>query len=242
MPRSLRLFCLFVILLLAPSIFFAHARQCLPAGPRIALTFDDGPWYRYTPTVLQVLLDRDVPATFFMVGQRARAAPDLVRIVQEGGHEIGLHSDSHANLRKLSPVQVANQMSRNLHALENACPGVKVASWRAPYGEIPTGSARMSLDAAIDHRPHVLWTLDTLDWQHPSQDIFLARLSNWKDGSIILMHEHTPATQSWLAEALDEMMARGVVFVRVSELDLPVCPVESLDPAEVDDEADYYIF
>jgi chitin deacetylase len=58
----------------------------------IALTFDDGPWPRYTQEVLQVLASRKVKATFFMVGQEVQRRPDLVREAHKAGHVIGNHS------------------------------------------------------------------------------------------------------------------------------------------------------
>jgi chitin deacetylase len=63
----------------------------------IALTFDDGPWPRYTKEVLQVLASRNVKATFFMVGQEVQRRPALVREVRAAGHVIGSHSWGHAH-------------------------------------------------------------------------------------------------------------------------------------------------
>lgn len=229
MRLTSRCFLLLIATSLLPSIVHAKPRECVPAGPRVALTFDDGPWPNWTSNVLQTLRERGAPATFFMVGQRARSVPHMVRAVQEEGHEIGLHSDTHASLNNLSPRQAAGQMTRNLQALEDAAPGVYVHAWRAPYGALPSGPVRLAINEATLNRPHILWSLDTNDWQRPSQQVFLDRMSRWHDGAIVLMHEHTQATQAWLAPAMDDMIAHGVVFVRVSELQLPACDA-SRDP------------
>src|SRR5262245_63095806 len=64
-----------------------------PAGTRrIALTFDDGPDPVATPRLLHLLDEREVRATFFLIGERARRHPDLVRAIAEAGHEVGNHT------------------------------------------------------------------------------------------------------------------------------------------------------
>ena len=64
----------------------------------MALTFDDGPDVRWTPIVLDLLARQYVRATFFLIGERARRAPEIVRAIADGGHEIGNHSWSHRAL------------------------------------------------------------------------------------------------------------------------------------------------
>ena len=61
----------------------------------VVLTFDDGPLPPYTGRVLDILASECVKVTFFMVGQMARAYPDLVKRVHAEGHTIGTHSENH---------------------------------------------------------------------------------------------------------------------------------------------------
>ena len=64
-----------------------------PARPgELALTFDDGPNAQWTPRLLDVLARHDVRATFFLLGSRAEAEPELVRRIAAAGHVIGNHS------------------------------------------------------------------------------------------------------------------------------------------------------
>src|SRR5262249_57471514 len=75
-----------------------------PSGSgAVSLTFDDGPDPRWTPRVLDVLAARAARATFFLVGRRAAAAPDVVRAIADAGHEIANHTWSHPSLRLCSP-------------------------------------------------------------------------------------------------------------------------------------------
>src|SRR4051794_6299546 len=82
-----------------------HARSVVGVNvttPMFALTFDDGPHPVDTVAILGVLGERDIHATFFMLADRAMAAPDVVGQVIAGGHEIGLHSRTHCDLTKAS--------------------------------------------------------------------------------------------------------------------------------------------
>jgi Polysaccharide deacetylase len=64
---------------------------------RIALTFDDGPHPKNTEALINILSERIVPATFFVLGQNAKRWPDILRLMHEAGHEIGNHGWSHAS-------------------------------------------------------------------------------------------------------------------------------------------------
>ena len=61
----------------------------------VVLTFDDGPLPRNSNQVLQTLAEQCVKATFFIIGEQARANPEGVRKLAEAGHTIGTHSQSH---------------------------------------------------------------------------------------------------------------------------------------------------
>ena len=62
---------------------------------RIALTFDDGPTPDVTERVLTILSERDMLATFFVIGQHAAQHPDLLKRIRDGGHDLGNHTYSH---------------------------------------------------------------------------------------------------------------------------------------------------
>jgi peptidoglycan/xylan/chitin deacetylase (PgdA/CDA1 family) len=68
----------------------------------VALTFDDGPSPECTKDLLEGLKERNVKATFFVIGEKAEAYPDLIKKIQDDGHIIGNHSYTHVNLGILS--------------------------------------------------------------------------------------------------------------------------------------------
>ncbi|MBV8279809.1 MAG: polysaccharide deacetylase family protein, partial [Verrucomicrobia bacterium] len=79
-------------------------------GPYIAMTFDDGPSPETTPRLLDILKQRNIKATFFMIGQNAQANPAIVQRILADGHEIGNHSWTHPQLSKLSDDRVTEEI------------------------------------------------------------------------------------------------------------------------------------
>ena len=75
--------------------------QINPEQSVVALTFDDGPNARYTPQVLDILYEQQVPATFFLIGEKFTGNELLIREMAASGHEIGNHTFSHPDLTQL---------------------------------------------------------------------------------------------------------------------------------------------
>jgi peptidoglycan/xylan/chitin deacetylase (PgdA/CDA1 family) len=88
--------------------------------PIVALTFDDGPDPRFTPTVLDLLRRHRARATFFLIGQNALAHRDLVARELEEGHEIGDHTFDHPELELLAADQVDEEIERGADAIRDA--------------------------------------------------------------------------------------------------------------------------
>lgn len=87
---------------------------------KVALTFDDGPDARWTPRLLDILRDRKVRATFFVIGENALRHPELLRRMEREGHAIGNHTYSHAALTKLSAEQIAEEVDKCDDAIARA--------------------------------------------------------------------------------------------------------------------------
>ncbi len=185
----------------------------------VALTFDDGP-ATYTPDILNVLKDKGVKATFFMIGQNAVAHPDLVKQVHDQGNEIEDHTYTHPNLGKLSYDVQFDEINKAREAINNILgPIYKVAIFRPPYGVYvaDTESAANKLNVKI-----LRWTVDPADWSGKSADEIASYvLDNAQNSSIILMHDGL-ATSVNTAQALptiiDGLKAKGFKFVKMSEI------------------------
>lgn len=199
----------------------AAAEQMTIAAPkriRIALTFDDGPHPVWTPKVLGLLAKHDARATFFVLGQWADRWPDLVRGEVAEGHEVCLHSYSHAVFTRLSPARVASDLARNFQAIAGLVPG-PVRWFRPPYGAV---NARVRQQVSALGYRMVLWDVDTRDWQRPPAEVIAARiLSGARDGAVILMHDgggDRSRTVAALAIALPRLKARGVEMLTLSQV------------------------
>lgn len=114
----------------------------------VALTFDDGPDRVLTPQLLSILRDANVRATFYLVGVRVSRWPEIVREMQNDGHEIGNHSWNHPNLTKLSPKNIEMQIEQTDRILIEIT-GAAPRTIRPPYGAIHSWMRQML------HRPLV---------------------------------------------------------------------------------------
>ncbi len=185
--------------------------------PCVALTYDDGPSAR-TPLILDELAAHDAAATFFAMGQNARAhGKTLARMTREG-HEVEGHTWNHPHLPQLTPAQVTAQIVDSTRALE-AVSGQDITVFRPPYGEFTPQVLAAAGMAAI------LWDVDTLDWQGPADDVLIARaVEQPRAGSIVLQHDTQEVTARTAGAVLDGLLDRGFQLVTVRQLfggDLP---------------------
>lgn len=150
-----------------------------PARPgELALTFDDGPNATWTPRLLEVLAQHDVRATFFMLGNRAAAQPELVRRIAAAGHTIGNHSWSHPNLSRTNAALVRDQLKSTSDALQQIL-GAKVKFFRPPYGARRPAVFRIARELGL---APVLWNAMTSDWSDPSAERIAEQLMKKIDG------------------------------------------------------------
>jgi peptidoglycan/xylan/chitin deacetylase (PgdA/CDA1 family) len=145
-----------------------------PARPgELALTFDDGPNAAWTPRLLDTLAKHEVQATFFLLGSRAEAEPELVRRIAADGHKIGNHSWSHLNLARTRASRVREELSRTKAVLEQIA-GAEVRFFRPPYGARRPAVFRIAREMGLEP---VLWNAMTSDWSEPSAERIAERLT-----------------------------------------------------------------
>ena len=192
------------------------------AGNKVALTFDDGPDPVFTPLILDILARWDVPATFFMVAENARKCPEVVRQIVARGHEVGSHGMHHSPFWFLSPRRSRLEIQESLATLRDLS-GKPVRCFRPPWGMSNLITHYWMRQTA---QKVVLWSLDSLDWffMTPAR-LIIRKVSRWVcPGSIVLFHDGSGVrrTAAALVEALpqllEDLLARGLVPVTVSEL------------------------
>ena len=178
----------------------------------VALTFDDGPHPVYTPRLLEGLRQRNVRASFFLIGQNIDGNEDIVRQMYEDGHLIGNHSQSHVQLTAESARAACDQIAcvnAKIRAITGETPG---------YVRPPFGSWSQELESMLPMTV-ALWNLDPLDWKSQDRSAVVRYvLSHVEDGSIILLHDVYESSVEAALEIIDTLAAEGYNFVTVDEM------------------------
>jgi peptidoglycan/xylan/chitin deacetylase (PgdA/CDA1 family) len=179
---------------------------------QVAMTFDDGPSYQ-TEILLDFLKENEIHVTFFMVGNRINKhfKHIVVRSAAEG-HEMGYHSYDHAEQTAVATQTIVSQFNYTDNLLYELT-GQHFTVWRTPYG-----SYNQRVTGAVP-LPHILWSLDTLDWSSLNADkVYKAIINGADDGDIILMHDLYASTVNGAIKAMKEMLAGDYEFLTVTEL------------------------
>lgn len=185
-------------------------------GNHIALTFDDGPHPTNTPRLLDMLRERNIKATFFVVGPNARRYPEIMKRIVAEGHEIGNHTMTHGDLSKMSNTSIKNELDGCRDAIIGAC-GVNPRIMRAPYGAL-TSSQKIYIKDTWGY-PNIHWSVDPEDWKRPGPSVVANRItSRTRAGGIVLVHDiHAPSVVA-MPQALDGLLHKGFRFVTTSQL------------------------
>jgi peptidoglycan/xylan/chitin deacetylase (PgdA/CDA1 family) len=187
-------------------------------GPYVALTFDDGPT-RWTPQLVKLLRANGARGTFFEVGEKAAARPDLVRLEATVG-EIGDHSWSHPSLPALPNAKVVGQLESQQNVVERIT-GKRPNLFRPPF---EAHDARVDSIAADLGLLDVLWNVDSGDASGastPSAARIAENLSQRvRAGAIVLLHEDetVPRAIQALKQFLPQLRLLGLHAVTVSDL------------------------
>ncbi len=188
---------------------------------RVALTFDDGPDGVYTPLVLDVLQEYNVPATFFLIGENVEKYPEVVQRIVDEGHILGNHSWSHPRLSETEASELAEEINKTEDIME-AITGLRTMLMRPPYGAVNQDA----LEQLIELNYFVInWSVDSVDWRDQAVDpILINTLPDVRDGAIILFHssrgsgENPTATAVALPELIETLRMQNYTFVTVDEL------------------------
>ncbi len=178
----------------------------------VALTFDDGPVRATTPRLLEILAEKQVKVTFFVVGSMAEKAPDLLKREVAEGHEVGSHTATHANLAKGTPEVVKWEAGHMDYVFRNTV-GFTPTIMRPPYGAV-NATAR-----ANTPQPMILWSVDPEDWKYRNSGVVREKVvKDCFDGAVVLMHDIYATTVEAVAGIIDDLRARGYEFMTISEL------------------------
>lgn len=183
------------------------ARWRKRAPNHLALTYDDGPDDTTTPSVLDLLDELGVPATFYLVGFRAELNPQAAARVRDSGHELGTHTHTHKNAWKKGPVFEFRDARRAYRTLADIVP--PNAPYRPPFGKssLPTLLAMYARGRHVDW-----WTAPANDSRDdPPDPADAARGLLETGGPVILMHSHhaEPHRRAFVLELTRELVRQG---------------------------------
>ncbi|QOV19658.1 polysaccharide deacetylase family protein [Blautia liquoris] len=179
----------------------------------IALTFDDGPG-PYTNTLLDILQQNHVKATFFMQGVNVKryGADTIPRMVQLGCM-LGNHSYDHPDLLAAGPEVAKQQIDQTDQLIAQYNNGAGADVIRFPYGKFTKEMSQAT------GRSCWFWDLDTRDWETKNTDATIsAVLDHVNGGDIILLHDIHETTVAACQTIIPELINRGYDLVTVREL------------------------
>lgn len=187
-----------------------------PAARLVALTIDDGPTKEWTPQVHRTLQRHGAKATFFLVGERAKADPGAVQQAADAGHELANHTWAHSDLTHHDEGFDRASLERT-HELLVKLTGRVPTLCRPPYGRID--SVGLAVCASM-HYEVMLWSMGvTGSNARYNVDEVLQRAS---PGTIVLAHDGGPQPNATLMQQLDRLVGSmkddGYQFVTVGEL------------------------
>ena len=181
----------------------------------VALSFDAAWGNEDTQTLIDILNEYKINATFFVVGQWVDKYPESVKALSDAGNEVMGHSDDHAHFASLSEAEIKANINACNDKIENVT-GVRPTLFRCPYGEYNDLVIKTVNGLGITP---IQWDVDSLDWKELSAEEITSRvMNNVKSGSIVLFHnaaKHTPEALPGIIEAL---LADGYTIVPVSKL------------------------
>src|SRR5258708_1952366 len=198
----------------------------------VALTFDDGPDPRWTPAILDILKQENVPSTFFIIGKNGQAYPDLVRRVVNEGHEIGNHTFTHPNLGEIPGSLTELELNATQRLIESVI-GRSTVLFRPPYfGDAEADKPQEVEPALLAQRMGYIMVgvrIDPDDWQLPvtADQIVSRTVERLADSNpetrveVVLLHDSggdRSATIEALPRLIHDLRAKGFRFVPVSDL------------------------
>lgn len=185
-------------------------------GAYIAMTFDDGPSPETTPRLLKMLRDRNIKATFFVLGNMAAKHPELLKMIADEGHEIGSHSWSHPQLTRISQAALDKELGNTTEVILQAT-GKRPIYLRPPYGTM-----KPALRTLIEEKyglTIVNWSVDPNDWKNRnSQAVYDAIMAQVKPGAIVLSHDIYATTVDAMPRVLDDLATKGYKFATLSQM------------------------
>jgi len=215
--------CLYASFSIRSSLFGRIVWRGRSDRNQIAITFDDGPHPQFTREILGILKEQDVAATFFLVGKKVEAFPDVAREILQAGHEVGFHGFTHRPLWLRTRHFLREEVERSRLAFKRAL-SCEPSLFRPPYGIRGLRIMRLAREHAWKT---IYWTRAGWDWTRISgEEVARRALKGIEAGNILLLHDgdgpSLDADRKRTVEALRiiirELKGLGFSFAKVSDI------------------------
>ncbi|MNJ99837.1 Peptidoglycan-N-acetylglucosamine deacetylase [compost metagenome] len=199
------------------------------AKKEVVLTFDDGPSYEYTQSILRSLKEVNAKAMFFALGKNVRLNADVLKMVAADGHSVGSHSITHtclgtsasclrANGRNLTTAEAVAEIRGGHQAIYD------VLGWVDPFFRFPYGESSPDLANYLKNNQvgEFYWAIDSEDWKAQSYENLLKKTLAQIDArgrGVVLFHDIQRRTAEVLPQFLRELYNRGFSVVLLQPAD-----------------------
>ena len=205
----------------AQSVYFGYAARRVPIyavqtdTKKIAITFDAAYGSDETTKIINILKEKNAKATFFLVGFWVEKYPELVKLLDESGIEIGSHSNTHPYMSKLTQEQIRVELETSRNLIQNIT-GKEVTLFRPPYGDY--NDTLINVCDELNFKT-IQWSVDSLDWKGLNTAQMLERITpDISCGGIILFHNNSDHIVEALPVIIDTLVEQGYELVCLSEL------------------------
>ncbi len=175
------------------AVYFAVDRKLPIYGVetsenKVAISFDAAWGADKTESIMDMCDEYGVKATFFLVGFWIEKYPDMVRMIYNRGFEVGIHSNTHPDMTKLTRSEIREELTTNIKLIEDIT-GNRPKLFRPPYGYYNNALIETCTDLGLSC---IEWSVDSLDWKGLSASEIAGRvIERSKNGSIILCHNNS---------------------------------------------------
>ena len=205
----------------AQTIYTGAAARKVPVyyvdttDKKIAITFDAAWGADKTQQIVDICKQKGIKCTFFLVGFWVKDYPEMVKVIDDAGMEIGTHSNTHPKMSGLSEQQIREELETSLKLITDIT-HKEIKLFRPPFGDYNDRLIFVSEQMGL---VPIQWDVDSLDWKGLSAGDILARVGKGvRPGSIILCHNNSDHIVDALPTLIDTLKGRGFEFVSVGEL------------------------
>ena len=182
---------------------------------KVAISFDAAWGADKTKEIMTICENYNVEATFFLVGFWIEKYPDMVKEIYNRGFEIGIHSNTHPDMTKLTKSQIYDELEINLKLIQNLT-GFRPKLFRPPYGYYNNNLIEVCEDLGLSC---IEWDVDSLDWKGLSASSIANRvITRAKNGSIVLFHNNSDNIISGLKLVLEYFKSKKMQVVAIGDL------------------------